>query len=143
MQSIATEDNRDILQEIYKTGSAIKRMKDINSANSVRGRSFGRITFLRNSSDVLSKFVLKEKIRSFEFRAICGFLSKVVCSKIFRFSNERYSTVTLTLTFTSVAAMPITVLVTPYIISAMHSDFTMPSMMTSRGFSLEMITTIT
>ncbi len=56
-----------------------------------RGRSFVRITFLRNSSDVLSKFVSKEKIRSFEFRAICGFLSKVVCSKIFRFSNERYS----------------------------------------------------
>jgi hypothetical protein len=35
LQSIATEDNRDILQEIYKTGSAIKRMKDINSANSI------------------------------------------------------------------------------------------------------------
>ena len=31
-QSLATEDNRESLQEIIKTGNAIKRIKDINKA---------------------------------------------------------------------------------------------------------------
>ena len=34
-QNLATEDNRDILQEVYKTGSTIKRIKDIHSANAI------------------------------------------------------------------------------------------------------------
>jgi hypothetical protein len=36
-------------------------------SNCSRGRSFVRITFFRNLSDVLSKFVSKEIRRSFEF----------------------------------------------------------------------------
>ena len=56
-----------------------------------RDRSFDRITFFQNLSVVLSKFVSKEKIHSFEFRPICGFLSNIVCSKIFKFSKECYS----------------------------------------------------
>ena len=43
-----------------------------------RDRSFDRITFFRNSSVVLSKFVLKEKIRSFEYRPRLNVLSNDV-----------------------------------------------------------------
>ncbi len=55
-----------------------------------RDRSFDQITFFRNLSVFLSKFVSKEKISFFEFRAICVFLSNVVCLKIFQFSKECY-----------------------------------------------------
>jgi hypothetical protein len=40
-----------------------------------RDRSFDRITFLRNSSVVLSKIVSKEKISSFEYRPRLNVLS--------------------------------------------------------------------
>ncbi len=53
-----------------------------------RARLFDRITFFRNSSVVLSKFVSKEKFRSFEYRRRLNVLSKVVLSK---YSKERNS----------------------------------------------------
>jgi hypothetical protein len=56
--------------------------------NVIRDRSFDRITFFWNLSVVLSKFVSKEKIRSFEYRPRLNVLSKVVLSK---YSKERYS----------------------------------------------------
>ncbi len=46
-----------------------------------RDRSFDRITFFQNSSVVLSKFVLKEKIHSFEYRPRLNVLSNDVLSK--------------------------------------------------------------
>ncbi len=48
----------------------------------------GRLTFFRNSSVVLSKFVSKEKLRSFEFMPRWSFLSKFVLSKYFLISKE-------------------------------------------------------
>ncbi len=54
-----------------------------------RSRSFDRITFFRNSSVVLSKFVSKEKFRSFEYRRRLNVLSKVVLSKFQRTKFER------------------------------------------------------
>ena len=59
--------------------------------NLLRDRSFDRITFFRNSSVVLSKFVSKEKNRSCEYRHVSYVLSNSVLSKIFRFSKEWYS----------------------------------------------------
>ncbi len=53
-----------------------------------RDRSFDRITFFRNSSVVLSKFVLKEKIRSFEYSSRLNVLSNDVLSKFERTKFE-------------------------------------------------------
>jgi hypothetical protein len=53
-----------------------------------RSRSFDRITFFRNLSVVLSKFVSKEKFRSFEYRRRLNVLSKVV---LLKYSKERNS----------------------------------------------------
>ncbi len=50
----------------------------------VRGRSFDRITFFRNSSVVLMNCILVEKWLSFEWRGICSFLSNVVLSNFKR-----------------------------------------------------------
>ncbi len=63
----------------------------VQSANCDRDRSFDRITFFRNLSVVLSKFVSKEKKRSFEYRHVSYILLNYVFSKIFRFSKEWYS----------------------------------------------------
>ncbi len=49
-----------------------------------RDRLFDRITFFRNSSVVLSKFVLKEKIRFFEYRPRLFVLSNSVLSNFER-----------------------------------------------------------
>ena len=58
------------------------------STNRNRARSFDRITFFRNSSVVLSKFVSKEKFCSFEYRRRLNVLSKVV---LLKYSKERNS----------------------------------------------------
>ena len=49
----------------------------------IRDRSFDRITFFRNLSVVLSKFVSKEKICSFEYRPILIILSNSVLISFF------------------------------------------------------------
>ena len=49
-----------------------------------RARSFVRITFFRNSSVVLSKFVSKEKLRLFEWRPTLNVCSNDVLSKFER-----------------------------------------------------------
>jgi hypothetical protein len=66
-----------------------KERKNETEKGTDRDRLFDRITFFRNSSVVLSKFVSKEKIPSFEYSSRLNVLSNDVLSKFERTKFER------------------------------------------------------
>ncbi len=69
----------------------IVKSRQLNLCHASRfwARSFGRITFFRNSSVVLSKFVSKEKLRSFEFMPRWSFLRRLFFEQTTKYIFEQ------------------------------------------------------